>query len=133
MIDTEWKKAKLYSNTNNRSTDWSYIYMVYTYLGGHIKGIEVEYNESLYRLIGTYSERFDILYNEREDAIELAPTSAITKAKKSFITLDDNSVVGKIIPEDFNELEDKTTNLLLKKGKPIIIYKKVQGASNANY
>lgn len=130
MIDTAWKKAKIYSNNNNRSTDWSYIYMVYTYLGGNNKGIEVEYNELIYRLMGSYSERFDILYNERNDSIELAPTSVITKAKKSFITLDSDNKVSDILVDDFNFTNEDTTNLVLKSGNPIRVYKKYQGATN---
>lgn len=104
--------------------------MVYTYLGGNNKGIEVEYNELIYRLMGSYSERFDILYNERNDSIELAPTSVITKAKKSFITLDSDNKVSDILVDDFNFTNEDTTNLVLKSGNPIMVYKKYQGATN---
>mgnify|MGYP004700514109 CR=1 FL=1 len=125
-MDTEWKKAKIYSSNKNRSTDWSYILMVYTYLGGNKKGIEVEYEDQVYRLLGTYSDRFDILYDERDDVLTTVPSYSIMKSKKYFISVDSQDVIGYVMIDDIKGVDDNTSNLMFMKGNKIPIYKKLR-------
>lgn len=124
MPDTEWKKAKIYGANSHRASDWSYIYMVYSYLGGNKKAIEIAYNDEPYRLLGTYTNEHDIIYNIHSGIVSIAPSSEIIKTRKSFIDIDPDDIIYTVRSNELPDVVSKVDNLSLRKCGYINVYGK---------
>lgn len=121
--DPLWVKAKEIGKQKSSATDWPYILSLYSYLGGNRVGIMVTVNDTPARLVGVYTNELSLVY--KNNTLVTLPAEVVTRSKKQFIETDDSKILFSGLVNGTFDDDDKSINMSILKGKPIVIYDEV--------